>query len=658
MKILARFRSAILISCLIFPAIPAAWAEKDMGTALFPVNGVILGKTTLDQLLMTEEPLMERGVPVNGSFKIGSIEFGYEAYTATSLEMDNKELMPPVWKDAGFEWSLSYQSWFSLLKKLGFSIRLIQAPTLQMKADHPVMEAKFEAFRPSEFPTVFTFHFTENEGTDVSSKNVLHKILARYIKDFQGFQPENQNLNQELPYLDERKRKALALSGIAAAIGGFNHEALELAGINQTSIEYWKKVLVEELGIADRKQLLEQLTFLESKGDSEVFRELVGILEKNQNLTINQMAKELDYKSETINRLYFVAKKRGIIGDRSLRAWDFSRIALLSRIGYQVGFITTKEAWAYLERALTKAESSYLSWEDYAVNNILGMIFQASEFGLEIEAGNRGLRAYTELINGSGTVWQLAWGVNGTAKQVNSGNAVEDVLYFPSPQYQAWKEYLKGRQSYDEGDLGEALHYFKNGLTLDPEFIDLWLMMAMVYNAQSDFEKAIDAFKEYLTENSDEYLPRIYLAEAYENNDQLQKAMLEYDRAILLDDYRPEGFIGLGRVAINSGDYQLAVSYLRIAESLSHNGDQGIYYTLYLLGYSYYKAEKFDNALSYLLRAYSNHQDNMYFNYYLGVCYLYNQNTKLASIYLERAEALGLAIPPEVKSLLDQPVKP
>jgi tetratricopeptide (TPR) repeat protein len=647
MKTFARLKSVFLLFCLLFPALPA----RVESAALFPVNGVILGKTTLDELLMTDATVLEQGVAANGIIKLDSIEFGYEEHIITSLEISNSQPMPAVWVDAGFEWSLSYQSWLDLLEKLGYSIRLLQAPTLQMKADHSVMESKFEAFRPGKYPTAFTFHFVENHGTGVFSENALYKISARYINDFQKFIHKEQDIIGEQVYLDGWKRKALALSGIAAVVGGLNHETLELEEINQTSIEAWGKVLAEEWGITQRKQLLEKLTFLESKGDSEVFQELVGILKKNQNLTINQMVKELDYKPEIINQLYFVEEKMGLIGDRSLQAWDFSRMTLLCRIGYQVGFLTTKEAWDYLERALTKVENLYLSWEDYAVNYIFGMLFHASKSGSEIEAGNRGLRAYAELTNRQGTAWQLAWAGNETANRID-GNTLEDILYFPSPQYQAWKDYLKGWQSYKKGNLAEALKYFSNGINLDPKFVDLWLMMAMVYNKQNDFEKAIGAFNKYLTGNPGEYLPRIYLAETYERNDQLQEALLEYYKAIDLDDCRTEGFIGLGRIAINSGNYQLAASYLRIAESLSFDEEQGLHYTLYLLGYSYYKLKKYDYALSYFLRSYSNYQDNMYLNYYLGVCYLYNQNAQLASTYVERAEALGLVIPPEIKSLL------
>ena len=467
-----------------------------------------------------------------------------------------------------------------------------------------------------------------------------------------GVTLESQLVEREPAQLEDWKRKALALSGIFAAVIGLNQETLELAKMDQTSIESWKKVLAEEWGVANRKQLLEKFAFLEAKGDSEVFREFLRLLEKNPDLTINQMVKELEYKPEIINRLYFVKEKKGLIGDRTLRAWDFSRMALLCRIGYQVGFISSSEAWAYLERILMKVEDLYLSWEDYASNYILGVIFQAAELGLEIEAGNQGLRAYAELINRPGTAWQISWGRKVTVNQAG-GNTMDDVLYSPSPQLQAWKDYLNGRQCYQRGELSDALNYFENGLTLDRQFADLWLMAAIVYNRLNDFEKAVEAFEEYLVKEPGDYLTRIYLAEVYEKNDQLQEAIAEYNRAIDLDDSRAEGFVGLGRIAINSGDYQLAVNYLLIAQNLAAGEEQGIYYTLYLMGYSYYKAEKFDQALSYFLRAYNGYQDNMYLHYYLGICYLYNQNSKLASTYFERAVALGLKIPPEVKGLLN-----
>lgn len=656
MKIPVRLFSVFLFLYLLSVATPGR-AEENAGLNLFPVYNVTLGNTAVDELLVADETETEKDFEANGSLRLGSIKFGYEERILTTLEIMKNEPMPPNWKNAGFEWNLSYQAWISLLEKLGFSINRIQAPTLQMKEGHPVLESKFEAFYPTKYPTVFSFSFMENQGTGVASENVLYQISANYIQDFKGFKVEAQFENQESALFDESKRKALALSGIAAATESLNHEKLEFAVLNQASTDYWKKVLTQEWGINRRDQLLEKLSFLESSGDSQVYQNLALILKENRNLTINQMGVKFNYDRYLVNRLYFVQEKQELIGDRALRAWDYSRIAFLCRIGYQVGFLSPKEAWDHLQQMLTKVEGLYRSWEDYAANYIMGVIFRALESGREIEAGNQALRAYAELINNKGNAWQLPWNGKELANQA-SGNILSDVLYFPPVQYQAWANYLNGWQSYQKGEYNEALSFFENGLALDQDFTDLWLSTAMVYNAQTNYQKAIGAFNEYLKRDPDEYLPRIFLAEAYEKNNQLEEALDTYNKAIDIDDAKPEGFIGLGRVAINSGNYDLAISYLRIAESLYLTEDQGIFYTLYLLGYSHYKAENYDKAQSYFLRAYGNYQDNMYLNYYLGVCYLYNQNIRLASAHLEHAAELGLAIPPEIKDLVNQLSKP
>ncbi|NLW48632.1 MAG: DUF1266 domain-containing protein [Firmicutes bacterium] len=471
------------------------------------------------------------------------------------------------------------------------------------------------------------------------------------------FSVDPQFSNGEPVLYSESRRKALALTGLEAEIVGFNHERLELELRNQAGIEKWKKVLAAEWKITRRAQLLEKIAWIESKGDSELFLELAQVLKENENKSLNQIGVELGYKDYQIKRLYTVNEKQKIVGERALRAWDYSRMALLCRIGYQVGFLSANEAWTQLERILTKVERQYLSWEYYAANYLLGLYFWGLEFEPESAKVNQTLQAYAKLTGSSGYVWELAWNRNSQDYQVDS-NTFEEVLYFPPVQYRAWECYLNGWQCFESGQFDYALEYYQKGLTLDPDFSELWLLITMVYNAQRDYEKAIEILSNYLKEKPAEYLPRIYLAEIYEKIDQLQKAIDEYNQAIDQDDTKPEGFVGLGRIGINSGDYDVAISYLRIAESLYLNGDENIFYTLYLLGYSYYKTEEFEKALSFLLRASPKFEDDQYLHYYLGVCYLYEQNINLASTYLARAEELGLTIPEEVKELLTKTKEP
>lgn len=649
MKILARFMSIVLL--YLFAISNPVLAEDITGQELFPIYGVVLGKTTIKDLKIDKIIELENGLEIDGSIILDSVEFGCEDGIIESIKIDKNGPMPSIWEKAGFHWDLSYQSWITLLEKLGFKINTIQAPTLQMKTEHPVFEGEFEAFFPSDHPIIFTFSFKDNYGTGITSGNVLDRIKACYIRDFKEFAVSERFINKETASLNEQKRKALALTGITSFIEGLNHEKLELSVLNQANTEYWKKVLMEEWKITKRNQLIEQLTVLESKGDSGLYLDLVKVLNDNQSLNINQIGVKLNYQDFQVKRLYYVKEKQELLGSRTLRAWDYSRMALLCRIGYQVGFLTANEAWIHLQRINTKVESLYQSWEDFASNYIMGLFFSGLKNGMQYQKVNQALQAYAELIITQGNAWGLNWKGNNPDDQFIA-NTINEVVYYPSVQYRAWTCYLYGSQCYENGKFDEALDYYQEGLALDPEFKDLWLLIGIAYSAKTDFAQAVNAFSSYILENQTEYLPRIYLGEVYEKTNQIQEAIDEYNEAIDLDDTKPEGFLGLGRIAISSGDYELATSYLRIAESLYLTGDESIFYTLYLLGYSYYKTEKFDKALSYFLRAYGNYRDDMYLNYYLGVCYLYNQNINLASNYLQHAEELGLIVPQEIKELL------
>lgn len=649
MKILTRLMSAFLL--FLFAISGPVKAEGITGQELFPVYGIVLGKTTVEDLKIDKIIELENSLEIRDSFLLESVEFGCEDRIVNSLKIDKNVPMPPVWEKAGFSWGLSYQSWLTLLGKLGFQINILRAPTLQMKTGHPVFEGEFEAFFPSDHPAIFTFSFKDNNGIGITSGNVLNRIKARYIQDFKEFTTNERYINKETASLKEQKRKALALTGLTTFTEGLNHEKLELSVLNQVNAEYWKKVLVEEWKITKRNQLIQRLTVLESGGDSGLYQALVKVLNNNQNLTINQIGIKLNYQDYQVKRLYYVKEKQELLGNRDLRAWDYSRMALLCRIGYQVGFLTANEAWTHLQRIITKVGCLYQSWEDYAANYIMGLFFSGLENGLEYEKANQALQAYAELTNIQGNAWGLAWESNNLDEQVIR-NTINEVVYYPSVQYQAWTCYLNGFRCFENGKFDEALDHYQEGLAIDPEFKDLWLLMGVTYSVKTDYNRAINTFNRYIEDNQAEYLPRIYLAEVYEKNNQIQEAIDEYNKAIDLNDTKPEGFLGLGRIAISSGDYDLATSYLRIAESFYFTGDENIFYNLYLLGYSYYKTEKFDKALSYFLRAYGNYRDDMYLNYYLGVCYLYNDNINLASTYLEHAEELGLAVPPEIKELL------
>src|SRR6185436_7548110 len=102
---------------------------------LFPLLGVTLGVTTLNQLAQFGERSkiidVSTGKPYN-SYKINETNFWYdERGIANHMYMARGiHPIPDQWRALGFDWSISYKHWVTLLNRLGCSVRLEASPRI------------------------------------------------------------------------------------------------------------------------------------------------------------------------------------------------------------------------------------------------------------------------------------------------------------------------------------------------------------------------------------------------------------------------------------------------------------------------------------------------------------------------------------------------
>lgn len=114
--------------------------ESSSEPSLFPVYGVIIGKTTLDELevsgvgsratLINEEtgkPYLSIDVEGEGA------RFGYDERTeiVDAMHLIRGSKAPDPWQTLGFDWSKSYDEWLSWLTGLGYSIEVDKQPHLE-----------------------------------------------------------------------------------------------------------------------------------------------------------------------------------------------------------------------------------------------------------------------------------------------------------------------------------------------------------------------------------------------------------------------------------------------------------------------------------------------------------------------------------------------
>lgn len=99
-------------------------ANKVIDT-FFPVDGIMLGETTVDDVLLS--PHFKGKYFQTDSGMAYTTEMNRHLFTHFYISHYN-DVFPCHWMNLGFDWNLSFLQWISVLKSLGFKIGLLVPP--------------------------------------------------------------------------------------------------------------------------------------------------------------------------------------------------------------------------------------------------------------------------------------------------------------------------------------------------------------------------------------------------------------------------------------------------------------------------------------------------------------------------------------------------
>jgi hypothetical protein len=154
---------------------------------LFPLYGVVLGETTVEQLarLGTRNSATKRnsGGP-EGFYEINKTNFwygpdgvAYNMYIARGIYP-----IPERWGAIGFDWNLSYNQWVGLLQRLGYAVTIKESPRLDEYEGHDSFSAKISAIKQARIPIEITLGFNYSQGTTTDSQGTLYSISVDVLK--------------------------------------------------------------------------------------------------------------------------------------------------------------------------------------------------------------------------------------------------------------------------------------------------------------------------------------------------------------------------------------------------------------------------------------------------------------------------------------------
>jgi len=147
---------------------------------------------------------------------------------------------------------------------------------------------------------------------------------------------------------------AIALTGIMSERNRSNHNTLNSSRMNTRNKNNWLEVLRRDWGINNKSELLETLDKMENDGHESALKlvqkiiseEVISITKGEEgNVLVNTKENLYRLSMRQYNYLYFTNTNWDKFKNRTIIVWDLGRNIALCRWGYDVGFLTEKEAW-------------------------------------------------------------------------------------------------------------------------------------------------------------------------------------------------------------------------------------------------------------------------------------------------------------------------
>ncbi|MCF8231454.1 MAG: tetratricopeptide repeat protein [Bacteroidales bacterium] len=152
--------------------------------------------------------------------------------------------------------------------------------------------------------------------------------------------------------------------------------------------------------------------------------------------------------------------------------------------------------------------------------------------------------------------------------------------------------YLKGYIYLEQNDTAKAIDHFIRSIENEPEFQDPYLQLGKIYSERGD-ARAVDFFNGALNMNPDDVETLYHLAMHYQEQKKFDKAMRTYRNILAVDSTNAKVYHNMGyMLMIYAEDFDEAIEYFD--KAIKHQ--PGYYQAYYNRGYAHELSEEYQKA--------------------------------------------------------------
>jgi hypothetical protein len=196
------------------------------------------------------------------------------------------------------------------------------------------------------------------------------------------------------------------------------HDVLAADDLTPRSVQINKKLLRDWWDVKNRAEFLDALVWLDEQGGhrksfDEIGRLVSGMNDKEFKSALAACGSDMEKRQKvTVARQYYK-----MLGDKSIKGWDYTRYVAMCRWGYTAGYITENEAWTRIMPVARKLQKTFDSWEDLGKNYLIGRQFWS--YSHTESSGDLFTAAFNQLMQKKDSPWnRYPWDMDLGSQQV------------------------------------------------------------------------------------------------------------------------------------------------------------------------------------------------------------------------------------------------
>lgn len=220
---------------------------------------------------------------------------------------------------------------------------------------------------------------------------------------------------------------------------------------------------------------------------------------------------------------------------------------------------------------------------------------------------------------------------------LNAQNIIEEEMRCRSKNQDALVAYSNGTEAFKRSDYKTAVSYLDKAIKLDSTFCDAWNNLGVACRFAGKWQSGYWALIRAIMLDTTYYVSWINMSEHMMWKNDTTNAIKSINNLLRNSPNDYHGIFALGKLYYRLSEFDSSIKYIDLSLTMKQNTE-----AQFIRAYNLYELKKYSDFKTLADSLYAIDKKDGLLNYYFGMFYEKENDTKLASKYFKAADKQGI----------------